>query len=54
MSSKATSLFKDPGIAETMSIHNKYAVIPADKVSSNIVLIAESITLTVYYIIRLA
>jgi hypothetical protein len=40
MSRKATSVFKDPGVAETLSIiHNKYAVIPADKTSNNMVLI---------------
>jgi len=46
MSRKATSVFKDIGVAETLSIiHNEYAVIPADKISNNIVLICKK-----YYI----
>ena len=32
MSTKATYVFKDSGVVETMStIHNKYVVVPADK-----------------------
>ena len=32
MSTKATSVFKDSGVVETMStIHNKYVIVPADK-----------------------
>jgi len=39
MSTKTTSVFKDPGVAETLSIiHNKYVVVSADKASNNIVL----------------
>jgi hypothetical protein len=32
MRTKATSVFKDPDVTETMSsIHDKYVVVPADK-----------------------
>jgi hypothetical protein len=40
MTTKATSVFKDPQVAETMStIHDKYAVVSADKPLNNIVII---------------
>ena len=36
MSTKATYVFKDPEVAETLStIHNQYVVVPADKVPNN-------------------
>jgi hypothetical protein len=36
MSTKATSVFKDTGVAETLStIHDKYVVVPADNIRSN-------------------
>ena len=39
MSTKATPVFKDPGVAETLStIHDKYVVVPANKAPTNIVL----------------
>ena len=47
MRTKATSVFKDPDVTETMSsTHDKYVVVPADKSPNNIVLICKSITLT--------
>ena len=40
MSTNTTSVFRDPDVAETMSIiHEKYLVIPADQPPSNIILI---------------
>jgi hypothetical protein len=42
MITKATSVFKDPDVAETMSIiHHKYVVVPADSAPNNIVLICK-------------
>jgi hypothetical protein len=42
MSTKATSVLKDPEVAETMStIHDTYVVVPADKASTNIVFICK-------------
>jgi hypothetical protein len=42
MSTKATSVLKDPEVAETMStIHDTYVVVPADKASNNIVFICK-------------
>ena len=42
MITKATSVFKDPDVAETMSIiHHKYVVVPADNAPNNIVLICK-------------
>jgi hypothetical protein len=42
MSTKATSLLKDPEVAETMpTIHDTYVVVPADKASNNIVFICK-------------
>ena len=39
MSLKETLLFNDPNISEALStIHDKYAVVPADKFPNNIVL----------------
>ena len=40
MSTKVTSVFKNPDVAETLStIHDKCVVVPADKAPNNIVLI---------------
>ena len=42
----ATSIFKDPDVAKTLStIHDKYVVVPADKAQNNIVFICKK-----YYI----
>jgi len=42
MSTKATSVFKDPEVAETLfTIHDKYVVVTADKAPNNIVLICK-------------
>jgi hypothetical protein len=42
MTTKATSVFKDPQVAETLStIHDKYVVVSADKPLNNIVLICK-------------
>jgi hypothetical protein len=42
MSTKATSVLKDPEVAETMpTIHDTYVVVPADKASNNIVFICK-------------
>ncbi len=46
MSADATSIFKDPDVAKTMStIHEKYVFVPADKAQNNIVFICKK-----YYI----
>jgi hypothetical protein len=38
LSARATPVFKDPGVAETLStIHDKYVVVPANKAPTNIV-----------------
>ena len=40
LDTKATFVFKDPEVAETLSIiHDKYVVVPADKAPNNIVFI---------------
>ena len=45
----ATSVFKDPVVAKTLStIHDKYVVISTDKTQNNIVLPAKRITSNVY------
>jgi hypothetical protein len=37
MSTKVTSVFKDPDITETLAIiYDKYVVVPADKTPNNI------------------
>jgi hypothetical protein len=42
MSTKATSAFKYPEVAETLStIHDTYVVVPADKAPNNFVLICK-------------
>ena len=39
MSANATSVFKDPDVAKTLStIHDKYVVVPADNAQNNTVL----------------
>ena len=39
---KATSVFKDPEVAETLStLQDKCVVVPADKASNNLVLICK-------------
>jgi len=46
MNTHATSIFKDPDVAKTLStIHDKYVVVPADKAQNNIVFICKK-----YYI----
>jgi hypothetical protein len=40
LDTKATFVFKDPEVAETLSIiHDKYVVVPVDKAPNNIVFI---------------
>ena len=42
MNTKATSIFKNPDVAETLSsIHDQYVVVPADKAPNNIVFICK-------------
>jgi hypothetical protein len=44
MSTKTTSVFKDPEIVETLSIiHDNYVVVPADKAINNIILVWKKI-----------
>ena len=43
MSVNATSVFKDPDVAKTLStIHDKYVVVPADKAQNNIVFVCKT------------
>lgn len=40
MSTKTTSVFKDPEVVETLStMHDNYVVVPADKAINNIILV---------------
>ena len=42
MNAKATSIFDNPDVAETLaSIHNEYVVVPADKAPNNIICICK-------------
>ena len=42
MNAKATYIFNNPDVAETLaSIHNEYVVVPADKAPNNIVFICK-------------
>jgi len=42
MSTRATSIFKDPNVAKHLSHpHNKYDVVPAHKASNNIIFVCK-------------
>jgi len=42
MSSKVRSIFNDKGVVDNLSdLHNQYVVVPADKVSNNIVFVCK-------------
>ena len=42
MSTRATSIFKDPHVAKHLShLHDKYVVVPVDKAPNNIVLVCK-------------
>ena len=42
MSVNATSVFKDPDVAETLStIHDKYIVVPADKEQNDVIIVCK-------------
>ena len=43
MSTRSTSIFKDPNVAKHLSLlHDKYVIVPADKVPNNIVFVCKS------------
>jgi hypothetical protein len=43
MSTRSTSIFKDPNVAKHLSLlHDKHVIIPADKAPNNIVVVCKS------------
>ena len=43
MSTRSTSIFKDPNVAKHLSLlHDKYVIVSADKVPNNIVVVCKS------------